>query len=135
MNRLLSLSLAFALGLSPAAALADIDWNAHEEDDTVAVVSHDSDGAPRERTIWLLVLDGQPYIRTGSTTTWGENVLRDPNISLRVGSQEIALRAERVTDAALLARITDAFRAKYGFGDTLASLLRGDPIVFRVTPR
>jgi hypothetical protein len=101
----------------------------------VVVVSHDADGALRERTIWLLVLDGQPYIRTGSTTTWGENVLRDSNIALKLGSARVALRATRVTDSALLERIQAAFAEKYGFSDTLASLLRGDPIVFRVTPR
>lgn len=131
----LALSLALLLGALPRAASADFDWRAHARDETVVVVSNDADGAPRERTIWLLVLDGRPYIRTGSTTTWGENVLRDPNISLRIGGEALALRAERVRDVALLERIRAAFREKYGFGDTLATLVRGQPIVFRVTPR
>jgi hypothetical protein len=133
MTRLISLLLALLLAVAPA--YAAFDWAAHTAEQTVAVISQDADGAARETTIWLLVLDGQPYIRTGSTTTWGENVLRDPNISLRVGSETLALRAERVADAALLARITEAFRAKYGFSDTLATLIRGEPIVFRVKPR
>ena len=131
-----ALSLALLAGLVGAAPVrADVDWNAHADDETVSVVSRDEDGATRERTIWLLVLDGQPYIRTGSTTTWGANVRRDPDISLKLGAVELPLRAERVTDAALLERITAAFREKYGFGDTLAALVRGDPLVFRVNPR
>jgi hypothetical protein len=133
MHRLVSPFLALFLAAAPA--YAAFDWAAHTAEQTVAVISQDADGAPRETTIWLLVLDGQPYIRTGSTTAWGENVLRDPNISLKVGSETLALRAERVDDAALLARVTEAFAAKYGFSDTLASLIRGEPIVFRVMPR
>ena len=129
-----SLVLLAAL-LCAAPALAEVDWSAHASDDTVVVVSRDPDGALRERTIWLLVLGGQPYIRTGSSTVWGENVLRDPNVTLKVGAEQAQLRAERVTDAALLERVTAAFRAKYGFGDVLAGIIRGDPIVFRVSPR
>jgi hypothetical protein len=135
MRRIARLALALFVGLAPLAASAGVDWKAHAADDTVEVISHDADGALRQRTIWLLVLDGQPYIRTGSGTTWGENVLRDPNIALKVGEQEVALRAARVTDGKLIERITAAFRAKYGFGDVLATILRGDPIIFRVTPR
>jgi hypothetical protein len=131
--------LAFAallwLAWLPLAALADVDWGAHTGDDTVVVTTHDEDGSVRARTIWLLVLDGQPYIRTGSATSWGENVLRDPDLTLTVGDEVVALRAERVSDPALLERITAAFREKYGFGDRLAALVRGDPIVFRVSPR
>jgi hypothetical protein len=134
MLRSTALSLALWLGLA-APVLADVDWKAHAADDTVSVVSRDADGSLRERTIWLLVLDGQPYIRTGSTTVWGANVLRDPNITLKLGAESAALRATRVTDPALLARIQAAFAAKYGFSDTLAGFLRGDPIVFRLTPR
>jgi len=135
MTRASSIALALLLGLTGARASADVDWRAHAGDDTVVVVSHDADGALRERTIWLLVLDGQPYIRTGSATTWGENVLRDSNIALKLGGASVVLRAARVTDSALLERIQAAFAEKYGFSDTLASLLRGDPIVFRLTPR
>jgi hypothetical protein len=130
-----SLVLALLLTLAGARASADVDWGAHAADDTVIVASRDADGALRERTIWLLVLDGQPYIRTGSATTWGENVLRDPNVTLKLGSASVALRAARVTDSSLLERIQAAFAEKYGFSDTLSSLLRGDPIVFRLTPR
>jgi hypothetical protein len=120
--------------LCAQATRADVDWHAHARDDTVVVVTHDADGAVRERTIWLLVLDGQPYIRTGSATTWGENALRDPNVALKLDGERIALRAERVTDAALLERIATAFHAKYGLGDTLSGLIRGDPIVFLLKP-
>jgi hypothetical protein len=128
-------ALALALLTALAAPALAFDWNAHAADETVSVVSHDPDGAARERTIWLLVLDGQPYVRTGTSTTWGENALRDPNLTLKVGGEALALRAERVTDAALLERITAAFREKYGFSDVLVSPLRGSPIVFRLTPR
>lgn len=135
MARLLLLALALGLGFAVRPAAAEVDWSAHASDETIVVVTRDEDGAMRERVIWLLVLDGRPYIRTGGGTTWGENVLRDPNISLKLGGEEVAVRAERVADAGLLGRISAAFREKYGFGDTLAALIRGEPIVFHVTPR
>jgi hypothetical protein len=130
-----SFALLAALLCAAQLARADVDWSAHASDDTVVVVTRDADGAVRDRTIWLLVLDGHPYIRTGSGTTWGENALRDRAVSLRLGDEDVALRAERVTDAASLERIATAFHAKYGFADTLSGFIRGEPIVFRLEPR
>jgi hypothetical protein len=101
----------------------------------VEIVTRDEDGAPRETKIWLVVVDGEGYIRTGGTRWWG-NVERDPDVTLRVAGVEHPLRAELVTDEALLARVVASFRTKYGFSDRMAGLVRfGDTHVMRLERR
>jgi len=134
MTRLLSLTLALLLAFAPIAALAEIDWNAHKDVETVVIVTADADGAARETTIWLCVADGQGYVRGGSGR-WVGNTARNGDVTLRVGGSELAVRATKVTDAAEIERVTAAYREKYGFSDTLATLVRGEPTIFRLAPR
>lgn len=126
--------LALALALAAAPALAELDWNAHRDVQTVVIVSADEDGAPRETTIWLCVLDGQGYVRGGSGR-WVANTARSGDVTLRVGESALAVRATRVADAGEIERVTAAFREKYGFGDVLAGVIRGAPTIFRLAPR
>ena len=65
-----------------AAGAAELDWNSVADVEEVLVLTTNEDGTPRETTIWLAVVDGQGYIRTGGWTKWGDNVKRDPEIAL-----------------------------------------------------
>ncbi|HEU4429546.1 MAG TPA: DUF2255 family protein [Myxococcota bacterium] len=136
MTRLLSLSLATLLALAPFAALAEaeVDWNAHKDVETVVIVTADEDGTPRETTIWLCVVDGKGYVRGGSGR-WVANTARNGDVGLRVGESELVVHAMQVTDAAEIERVTAAYHEKYGFGDTLAGIVRGEPTIFRLTSR
>jgi hypothetical protein len=134
MTHAFAVALALLFGLAATPALADLDWTAHRGADTVVIVTADEDGAQRETTIWLCVLNGQGYVRGGSGQ-WVANTLRHADVRLRVGEQELSLRATKLTDAAEIERVTVAFSEKYGFSDTLATLIRGEPTVFRLTPR
>jgi hypothetical protein len=134
MTRALTLACALLLVLAPLAARADVDWNAHKDAETVVIVTADEDGAQRDTTIWLCVSDGQGYVRGGSGH-WVGNSLRNGDVKLRIGEQELTLTATQVTDAAVIERVTAAYRAKYGFSDTLASIIRGTPTIFRLTSR
>lgn len=134
MTHAFAFALALLFGLAAAPALAELDWTAHTGADTVVIVNADEDGAQRDTTIWLCVLDGQGYVRGGSGQ-WVANTLRNGDVRLRVGEQELSLRATKLTDAAEIERVTAAFREKYGFSDTLATLIRGEPTIFRLTPR
>lgn len=134
MTRFPSLALALALALIAGPALADLDWNAHASADTVVIATSDEDGAARDTTIWLCVMDGQGYVRGGSGQ-WVANAARNGDVKLRVGGSELTLRATKLTDAGEIARVTAAFREKYGFSDTMATLIRGEPTIFRLTPR
>ena len=134
MTRFHSLALALLLAVGAASASADVDWNAHKAADTVVIVTTDEGGAARDTTIWLCVSNGQGYVRGGSGQ-WVANSLHDGRVKLRVGDTELALTATKLTDAAEIGRVTTAYREKYGFGDTLATIVRGSPTLFRLTPR
>jgi hypothetical protein len=121
-----------------ASAAAAQDWNAAAPVETIQVVSHDEDGAVRDTTVWLAVYQGHGYIRTGGTT-WGANVKRDPNVQVKIGSDEYPLRAVSIaTGDPVYAAVSDVFRQKYGFSDKVMGLLRnlgGPATIMRLDPR
>jgi hypothetical protein len=120
----------------PIAAFGQsVDWTERADVERLEVLTTDEDGEARETTIWLLVLDGNAYIRT-SNTRWGRNALRDPEIALRIGDEEIPVRVELVSDEATRERIQQGFREKYGFMDRLTGLYRSsDPKIMHATAR
>ena len=125
------------LGVLLAGALASVaqaapDWSQVADAQTVEVISTEEDGSSRLTTVWIVVLDNQPYLRT-SGTTWGDNVEREGTLRLRVPAGEYTLRAEKVLSAAEVERVVAAFREKYGTSDVMAGLFRfGDRRVFRL---
>jgi hypothetical protein len=125
-RRRLPLVLAGALAIfaMTAAAGEPPDWNAVADLDTVSVATTNPDGTLRYTTVWLVVVDGRGYIRTGDTT-WGANVVRDPNVTLVIGDREYALRVDFVEAEDERARVTAAFNAKYGWTDTVVGWFRG----------
>ena len=127
----------FVLLTPPTGARGEepIDWDSHAEEQTVTVVTADEDGSARETTVWLAVLDGQGYIRTGGTG-WGGDIERNQDVALRIGETELLLRVEYVTDEAQRDAVKAVFREKYGFSDWLMSPLRGsNPKIMRLNPR
>ena len=119
-----------------AAGAAELDWNSVADVGQVRALTTNEDGTPRETTIWLAVLDGRGYIRTSRSTTWGDNVERNPDIALRIGDTEHPLRASFVEDEALRARVVAAFREKYGWIDGPLNVFRGSkPRIMQLDPR
>jgi hypothetical protein len=120
----------------PIAAPAQApDWAAAADVRVINVVTHDEDGDTRDTKVWLAVVDGQGYIRTGGTS-WGDNVERDPQLVLRIEGREYPLRAEFVEDDDLRARIVASFREKYGWTDGAFNIFRGSrPRIMRLLPR
>ena len=112
-----------------------IDWAAADAEQVVQIVTRNEDGTPRETKVWLVVVEGQGYLRTGGTR-WYANVERDPDVVLRVAGAEHPLRAALVEDPELVERVVTAFRTKYGFSDRMAGLIRfGDAHIMRLVPR
>jgi hypothetical protein len=102
----------------------DFDWSRYAEEQTITAITTADDGSARETTIWIVVVDGDAFIRTGNTR-WGANVERQPDIALRIADEEIPVRVHFVTDDTLRGRVSEAFRAKYGLADRLLSPFRG----------
>ncbi len=130
---IVALAIAAAGGSARAAAP---DWNAIADADTVAISSTNENGSTRRTTIWLIVVDGEAYIRTSRSTRWGGNVERDPDVVLSVGDSDHRVRASFVEDEALRARIVASFREKYGWTDAVANVMRGShPRIMRLDAR
>jgi len=114
------------------AAHAGPDWSQFTDMQTVEVISTEEDGTQRLTTVWIVVLDYQPYIRT-SGTRWGDNVEREGRLRLRVPAGEWDLRAEKVLSPSEVDRVVAAFREKYGTTDAVLEWIRfGETRVFRL---
>ena len=135
MARIPLAALALGLLVAGAAAAAVPDWEALRDVGTVVVATTDADGSARETTVWLAVVDGAGYVRTGGTR-WGENAVRNGELVLEVEGASYPLRVEFVEDEALRQRVTDAFRAKYGFTDAMLGWMRGSrPKIMHLVPK
>jgi hypothetical protein len=122
--------------LSAAVAAAEPpDWNAVAGVDTVSVVTSNADGTLRFTTVWLAVVGGRGYLRTGDTT-WGQNALRSPDVKLVIGEEEYPLRVEPVEGDDERALVMKAFNQKYGWSDTVIGWFRGArPTILRLAAR
>jgi len=117
------------------ASAAPLDWDRAAAEETVTIATTNEDGTPRETTVWLVVVDATGFVRTGGTR-WGDNAERHPAVTLRIAGEDHALRAERVTDPALIARVDGAFREKYGTSDRISGFIRfGGERIFRLAQR
>ena len=131
----LILAVASAAGGGSARAAAP-DWDAIADVGTVVISTANENGSTRQTTIWLIMVDGEAYIRTGRATRWGGNLERDPDAVLRVGDIDYRVRASFVEDEALRARIVESFREKYGWSDAMINVMRGShPRIMRLDAR
>jgi hypothetical protein len=112
---------------------ATVDWSKWSDLPTVEVITTDAGGGLRTTTVWIVVVEGQAYLRTGNTI-WGGNVEREGKLKLKGGPGEHQCRAERITDLSVQNKVTAAFRAKYGFRDVISSVIRlGKSRIFRLS--
>lgn len=83
--------------------------------------------SPRRTTIWLVVVDALPYVRSifGDRGRWFADLGLEPHGAVHVGSQRIAIRAELVDpgERALLEGVSAEFSRKYDGDPDLAGVL------------
>lgn len=131
------LSMLLLLAAPPAhASDAPVDWKAVAEVREIHALTLNEDGSSRETKIWLAVVDGRGYIRTSRSTRWGKNVVRDPDITVRIEGMEHPVHVTFIEDDALRDQVIGAFRAKYGATDWWLKIFRGrSPHIMRLDPR
>ena len=131
--RVSALAGCIALFAFAAAAGEPPDWDALKDLDTVSVATTNADGSVRYTTVWIVVVGGRGYLRTGNTT-WGDNVARNPDVRLVIDDDEYALRVELVEAEDERALVTKAFNEKYGWSDSMIGWFRGGrPKIMRLT--
>lgn len=131
------LAVSLAVAGSPARSSAAVDWNAVADVDTIEVVTVGPEGHPRVTSVALAVVDGHGYVRS-SATRWLADLGRDPDLLVRIGAEELPLRAVRVHDSETREAVAAAFREKDGLTGLLIDVvrtLRGGPTFLRLEPR
>ena len=92
-------------------------------------------GEPRRTVVWIVVVDGVPYIRAlrGERGRWYRDLRAEPHGAVRARGRSIPVRAVPADDDASIAACSDGFRRKYRPGASLDSMLR--PEVLTTTMR
>jgi hypothetical protein len=99
------------------------------------------EGAPvHKTTIWIVVADDVVYVRSvrGPAGRWYRELVANPRGAVHVGGTAVPVAAEPATDAATIARVSDALNKKYlaRWPGPTAAMLREDtlPTTLRLLP-
>ncbi len=82
----------------------------------VDVLTPRRDGSMSRRPIWVVVVDGDAYVRSyrGEQGAWYRRARRDGRAAVAVEGRTLEVTLEPEGDAAVNERVSEAFRAKYG---------------------
>ena len=128
-------SLGLVLCALAGTAAAAESWSPFAEADVVHIVTHDADGAVRDTKVWLVVVDGDAYVRTNDSR-WLANIRRGSPVALTLEGVVRPVSAEEQGDAAIRERVEAAYLAKYGRRQRILSALRiSEPTVLRLRPK
>jgi hypothetical protein len=81
----------------------------------VDIETSTKDGKARRTVIWIVVVDGVPYVRSvrGARGKWFGRLMARRTGTIHVGRRRVPVRASRITGTATNAKVSDAIRAKY----------------------
>lgn len=107
-------------------------WAFTDAIDTVQLETRPSD--PYSVNIWVIALDGNPYVHAGATrSAWVEHLEEDPSVRLGVDGSVYELVAVRVEEQEEFDRFSDAYERKYGRRPRNGSVV--EAYLFRLEPR
>jgi hypothetical protein len=100
----------------------------------IELLTRDPDGELRETKVWVVLVEGVPYLRT-SGSRWLENLRRDPRLGLRIEGREVQARAEEVPGDEIVEAVDRATLEKYGWQERMVHLFRlRKPEILRLSP-
>lgn len=94
----------------------------------VHVETRSAAGAEHRVPIWIVVVEGVPYVRSvrGKRGRWWREIVARPG-ALSVGGRRVPVRASAATDGATVRGVSEAIRTKYpGPATSVASMVRAD---------
>ncbi len=85
---------------------------------TISVTGRKS-GRTISNPVWFVLEEDKLYLIPvkGSNTQWYRNVLKNPSMRIKTGSEEAEFKASPLTDTKQVSSVVEKFRAKYGAGD------------------
>ena len=96
-------------------------------DETLEVrIETRADGGVYETIIWIVIADGEVYIRSvnGEKGHWYQRTLSNPFVAIHVDGERLEFRAVHVKDPATIQTVSDALRGKYPPGGSLDRMTR-----------
>jgi hypothetical protein len=122
------LALLLALGVGT--------YLAGEQTEVAVLRSFDASGAAHATKLWVVDLDGSPWVRVARPERgWFQRVQDRAEVELVRNGVALPYRAIEITDPEMRARVDAAFREKYGLVDWwYGLLLRRDPRPVRLDP-
>ena len=92
----------------------------------VEIETRSADGAVHRVPIWIVVVDGAPYVRSvrGKTGRWYRELIARKEGAVQVGSRRIAVRPAQVRSPELIDQVSAALWRKYPKSAPLFSMLR-----------
>jgi hypothetical protein len=104
--------------------------------ETVIVHGYDADGTVHNSKVWVVDIDGTPWVRVGrGGRTWGERLRSNPRAELVRNGITTARIATLDDGPETRARVDAAFAEKYGLVDWwFGVVIRKNPIPIRLDP-
>ena len=118
----------------------DLLWKIAESDEVEIETRRDSKSPLHRVVIWIVPTEEGVYVRSykGKRGRWYQEVLANPQVSIRLGRRQVKARAESEHNPLLIRAVNVAYRKKYGErwpDDTQAMLKRSLlPTTLRLTP-
>jgi hypothetical protein len=109
---------------------------AGEQTEVAMLRTIDESGAAHETKLWVVDLDGTPWVRVARPQrNWFERLRQHADVELIRNGVVQPHRAVEISDEDTRRRVDQAFREKYGVVDWwYGLLLRRDPIPVRLDP-
>lgn len=97
-------------------AADDLLWRLAESDEAEIETRADARSKPIGTIIWIVTTEDGVFIRSykAKRGQWYQRALKNPRVVIRVGRRKVDARVVPETGAAVLRRVTAAFRGKYG---------------------
>jgi hypothetical protein len=133
MRRMRRIALALALLL---VLVAVGTYVAGEQTEVAVLRTFDADGTAHATKLWVVDLDGTPWVRVANPRrSWFQRLREYPDVDLVRGGVGVRVRAVVISDPTAQARVDAAFADKYGAVDRwYGLLLRRNPVAVRLDP-
>lgn len=126
--------LAFALLAAGRVLAREFDPVLVEDVGVVEIITSDEDGDERKTKVWVVVIDGEAYLRT-SGSRWLANLQRNPQATLRVEGSDYAVETEVLSEPGWIEKVDAASKQKYGWQETWIHFFRmNEPTIIRLSP-